>query len=191
MVIFLVYLIKSIMKKHLPIYLYGTIIILAGAFLLFSANNSFPIIKLTLGIGLTAGAIFAFVAAFMRQRQQVQFAYHEMHALAMLAYGITLVLFCNSLEQLIEFTAFLFIFYAFSEIIFCNWLFNLKQKVVIKIVAVRALLGLVIGIGTIVAMNYPDFTLRQFGVLFILVGINVICYVPVMRVKQSVETVKE
>jgi hypothetical protein len=178
------------MKKHLPIYLYGLIIILVGAFLWFSENSSFQNIKLTLGISLTAGAIFAFAAAFARQRHQVQFAYHQMHALALLVYGIMLLLFCNSSEQLIEFTAFLFIFYAFSEIIFCNWLFNLAQKVVIKIIAIRALLGLVIGIGTVVAMNYPDFTLRLYGVLFILVGINIMFYVPVMRASQSVENDK-
>jgi hypothetical protein len=130
---------------------------------------------------LIVGAIFAFITAFSRQRQQVQFAYHEMHALAMLAYGISLILLCNSSEKLIAFTSFLFIFYAFSEIIFCNWLFNLAQKVVFKILAIRALLGLLIGIGTVVAMNYTEFTIQIFGAMFILVGINIILYVPVMK----------
>ncbi len=169
------------MKKHLPIYLYGSIIILVGVFLLFSENSSFKIIKITLGISLIVGAIFAFITAFSRQRQEVQFAYHEMHALAMLVYGISLILLCNSTEKLISFTAFLFIFYALSEIIFCNWLFNLAQKVVFKIVAIRALLGLIIGIGTVVAMNYTEFTIQIFGAMFILVGINIILYVPVMK----------
>ena len=169
------------MKKHLPIFLYGSIIILVGVFLLFSENSSFQIIKITLGISLIVGAIFAFITAFSRQRQQVQFAYHEMHALAMLAYGISLILLCNSSEKLIAFTSFLFIFYAFSEIIFCNWLFNLAQKVVFKILAIRALLGFLIGIGTVVAMNYTEFTIQIFGAMFILVGINIILYVPVMK----------
>ena len=169
------------MKKHLPIFLYGSIIILVGVFLLFSENSSFQIIKITLGISLIVGAIFAFITAFSRQRQQVQFAYHEMHALAMLAYGISLILLCNSSEKLIAFTSFLFIFYAFSEIIFCNWLFNLAQKVVFKILAIRALLGLLIGIGTVLAMNYTEFTIQIFGAMFILVGINIILYVPVMK----------
>lgn len=169
------------MKKHLPIYLYGSIIILMGVFLLFLENSSFHITKITLGISLIVGAIFAFITAFSRQRQQVQFAYHEMHALAMLVYGISLILLCNSIEKLIAFTAFLFIFYAFSEIIFCNWLFNLAQKVVFRIIAIRALLGLTIGIGTVVAMNYTEFTIQIFGAMFILVGINIILYVPVMK----------
>lgn len=179
------------MKKHLPIYLYGSIIILVGAFLLFSENNSFQIIKITLGISLIVGAIFAFITVFNRQRQQVQFAYHEMHALAMLAYGISIILLCDSSEKLIAFTSFLFIFYAFSEIIFCNWLFNLGQKVVFKILAIRVLLGLLIGIGTVVAMNYTEFTLQLFGALFILVGINIILYIPIMKAKQSIEIPKE
>lgn len=169
------------MKKYLPIYLYGSIIILVGIFLLFSENSSFQIIKITLGISLIVGAIFAFITAFSRQRQQVQFAYHEMHALAMLVYGISLILLCNSSEKLIAFTSFLFIFYAFSEIIFCNWLFNLAQKVVFKILAIRALLGFLIGIGTVVAMNYTEFTIQIFGAMFILVGINIILYFPVMK----------
>lgn len=90
-------------------------------------------IKMTLGISLIVGAIFAFVTAFVRQRQEVQFAYHQLHALAMLVYGISLVLLCNSTEQLILFTAFLFVFYAASEILFCNWLFNLAQKSFLKL----------------------------------------------------------
>jgi uncharacterized membrane protein HdeD (DUF308 family) len=179
------------MKKYLPIYLYGSIIILVGIFLLFSKNYSFDSIKITLGISLMVGAIFAFITAFTRQRKQVQFAYHEMHALTMLVYGISLLLLCNSSEKLISFTSFLFIFYTFSEIIFCNWLFNLAQKVVFKIAAIRTLLGLVIGIGTVVAMNYTEFTFQIFGVLFIMIGINIILYVPVMKDKQLIEISKE
>jgi hypothetical protein len=173
------------MKKHLPIYLYGAIIILSGIFLLLSKNCAFNMIKLTLGITLVGGAILAFIAALSRQRKQVQFAYHEMHTLAMMGYGISILLFCNSPEKLISFTAFLFIFYALSEIIFCSWIFNLAQKVIFKIAAVRVLLALVVGAGTVVAMNYTEFTLEVFAVLFILIGINIMLYVPVMKASQS------
>jgi uncharacterized membrane protein HdeD (DUF308 family) len=181
---------NSNMKKYLPIYLYGSLIILAGVFVLFSNNYSFDSIKITVGISLIIGAVFAFVTSFVRQRQHVQFAYHEMHALVMLAYGIGLLFFCNSLEKLITFTSFIFLFYAFSEILFCNWLFNLSQKVVFKIVLIRALLGLIVGIGTAVAMNYTEFTLPLFGVFFILVGLNIILYVPVMKGNQPIEISK-
>lgn len=172
------------MKKHLPIYIYGAIIILEGIFLLFSEYNSFNIIKLTTGITLTVGAIVAFIAAFSRQRKQVQFNYHEMHALAMLVYGISILMFCNTLDNLISVTAFLFIFYSFSEIIFSNWLFNLRQKGVYEIIIVRILLGLTIGVGTIVAINYSKFTLEGFGILFIMVGVNIMFYTPAVKRKE-------
>lgn len=175
------------MKKYLPIYVYGSLIILAGVFLLMSENRSFQMIKMTLGTSLIVGAIFAFVTAFARQRQEVQFAYHQLHALAMLVYGIFLVLLCNSTEKLILFTAFLFVFYAVSEILFCNWLFNLAQKVVFKIVAVRALLGLVIGVGAVVVMNYAAFSVQLLGAMFILVGVNILLYVPVMKAKLTTQ----
>ncbi len=175
------------MNKYLPIYLYGAIVILEGTFLLFSEYSTFNIIKLSLGISLTIGAALAFMAAFSRQRKHVQFAYHEMHALAMLVYGISILVFCNTFEKLISFTAFLFIFYTFSEIIFCNWLFNLGQKVVYKIIIVRLLLGLAIGVGTVAAMNFSTFTLESFGILFIMVGINIMFYVPVMKGREFSE----
>lgn len=173
------------MKKQLPIYLYGSIIILAGIFLLVFENSSFQMIRITLGISLIVGAVFAFVTAFTRQRQEVQFAYHEMHALAMLVYGIALLLLCNSMEKLIAYTAFLFIFYTLSEIIFCNLLFNLAHKVVFEVVVIRTLLGLLIGIFTIVALDFKTYTIPIFGIMFILVGVNIFLYVPVMTVKKN------
>jgi hypothetical protein len=175
------------MKNYLPIYSYGTIIILVGGFLLFSKNSPFSMIQLTTGIFLIIGAVLAYISSFSRQRKHVQFAYHEMHALAMLVYGISILLFCHNLEMLISFTAFLLIFYSFSEIIFCNWLFNLGRKVLFKIIIIRLLLGLVIGIGTIVAMNFPEVTLQGFGILFISVGINITLYVPVLKGTVSIE----
>lgn len=169
------------MKNHLLIYLYGAIITLVGIFLLFSDYSTIKMINTTIGISLMVGAVLAFGAAFLQKRKRVQFAYHEMHALAMLVYGVSILAFSDTLEKFISFTAVLFLFYSMSEIIFCNWLFELSQKVVYKIITDRILLGLSIGIGTIVILNSPEFTLIGFGMLFILVGINIIFYVPVMK----------
>ncbi len=69
----------------------------------------------------------------------------------------------------------------FSEIAFCIWLFNLGRKVVYRIIVVRVLLGLVTGVGTVVAMNSKLYKVEGFGILFILVGINILFYVPVMK----------
>ncbi len=175
------------MKKYFPIYLYGAIIILDGIFLQFTKHSTLESIKLSLGISLTVGAIIAFIAAFSQQRKQVQIAYHELHALALSVYGVSILVFSNTFEKLIYFTAFLFIFYSFSEIIFCIWLFNLRQKVVYKIIIIRLLLGLATGFGTIVVMYFSSSTLQGFGILFIMVGINIICYVPVMKGKEQSE----
>jgi hypothetical protein len=169
------------MKKYLPIYFYGLIILLEGFFLVFSEYYTFNIIKLSLGISLIIAALPAFMAVFSRQMKQVQIAYHEIHALTMLVYGISILLFCNTIEMIISFTAFLFIFYMFSEIVFCSWLFNLGRKVVYKIIIVRFLLGLATGVGTVAAMNSSSFKLEGFGILFIMVGINILFYVPVMK----------
>jgi len=175
------------MNKFIPIYLYGAIIIMEGVMMSFSKNTSFDVIKFSLGIGMTFGAIVAFMAALSRHRKQVQFAYHEMHALTMIVYGVSILLFCNTLDKLISFTAFLLLFYAFSEIIFCNWLFNLGQKVDYKVLFVRLILGLCVGIGTVVSMNIYDSTFEGFGLLFIMIGINIILYVPIMKENGFIE----
>lgn len=173
------------MNKNIPVYLYGSIIVLEGLFLILSKNSAFSTIQLTTGLTLAGGALVAFVAALTRYRKQVQFAYHEMHALTMLVYGFSVLFFCSSLETFISFTTFLFIFYTFSEIIFCNWIFNQKQGVVFRIIIIRVLLGFVTGIGTITALHYVDYTMQIFGSLFILVGINIILYIPVMKLNQN------
>ena len=99
-------------------------------------------------------------------------------------YGISVLLYCNQPENLLFITTFLFFFYTFSEIIFCNWLFNLERKVVLKILFIRVFLGLAIGVGTILAMNLTEFTLEIFGALFIMVGINIMLYAPIMKRNQ-------
>ena len=169
------------MKKLLPIYLYGATIILVGIFLLFSDNIAFKNIKPTLGIIMSIGGVIAFFEAFSKQRKLIQFNYQEIHGLAMFVYGVSILFLCNTFDQLITITSFLLIFYAFSEIIFCNWLFNLKRKVILKIVLLRLALGLAVGIGTIFSTYNTKHNLEGFGTLFILVGINVLLYVPVMR----------
>jgi uncharacterized membrane protein HdeD (DUF308 family) len=176
-----------IRKKYLPIYLYGAILMIAGIYLFVSEIYPLPVVRYFLGISLTTGGMFAFIAAQLVKRKKVQFAYHELHALAMVVYGISLILFCDTSEKLLSNTSFLFLFYALSEIILCNWLFNMKQKVVLKIIIIRTLLGLGIGIGAIVAMNYAEMKVEVFGVLFILVGINIILYIPVMKGNEDKE----
>ncbi len=169
------------MKKYVPIYLYGAMIVLEGLFLLFSRDNSFGFVRTATGVILSLAALLAYYAAFSRRRNHVQFAYHELHALAMLVYGVAILTFCNSVESMRSFTIFLFIFYSISEITFCNWLFNLSRKIAYKIIFVRLFLGLLIGVGTIVAMNDTTYKWEGFGLPFILVGTNVLLYSPAMR----------
>lgn len=175
------FVIKKKMNKFIPIYIYGSVTILLGILLVNAQQINFFSLQLALGIGSCIGALMAFVAALSRQEKPVQFAYHEMHAMTMMIFGILTLLFCNTPEKLINYITFLLIFYAFSEIIFCNWLFNLKQKLLFKVALIRVFLGLAIGIGTITGMNYSEISLEIFGVLFVLVGINILLYVPIMK----------
>jgi len=78
-----------------------------------------------------------------------------------------------------------FFFYAFSEIIFCLWIFHLENKVDYKIVLVCVSLGLLVGVGTIVIKHYYNINdaiaLSGYGILFMIIGINILLYIPIMK----------
>ena len=145
-------------------------------------------IKITIGVLLIIDAIVGFLAALTLLQKRVAFSYHIIHALAMLVYGISVLIFVNTFETLKYFSWFLFLFYAFSEIIFCSLIFNLNKEVVFKIVFVRLVLGLMVGIFTIVIMNYRDlsdiFVLKSYGLIFVVIGVNILLYFPVMKPKE-------
>lgn len=173
------------MKNPIPLYVYGLLLSFAGIFLFCKLYDSFGVLKLTLGIGVLVGSFFAFITAITNNKRKGHFAYHEIHALTLLAFGIAILFFCDSLVTLIHYTTFLFFFYSFSEIIFCIWLFNLRQHVVYSIIFARLIIGMLTGIGTVIAMYYVGFeketVIMIFGVLFIAIGVNVILYLPVMK----------
>lgn len=183
---------KLQIKNNAFVYIYGAIIIFQGLFLLFSEYTTFETIKFTSGITLIVGAVFSFLAASYRQMKPVTYFYHTIHALAMLAYGVSILIFANTIGILLNLSAFLFLFYAFSEIIFCNWLLNLKNKVVYKILMVRISLALLVGVGAIVIMNYyitnDAKILGGYGLLFILIGVNIFLHVPIMKASELKES---
>ncbi len=174
-------------KNYFSIYIYGIITLLEGLFLLFAHDIRFDTVIITTGITLTLGSLFAFYASMSNYRKQVQFSYHTLHASAMFAYGIAVVLFSDTIEKFTYITAFLFLFYAFSEVIFCAWLYNLKQKVIFQIMLIRFLLAIGIGIGTVTSLYFHASTFEGFGAIFIMIGLNIVLYVPVMKRKAASE----
>jgi uncharacterized membrane protein HdeD (DUF308 family) len=173
------------MKKNIPLYVYGAIIIGEGLFLILSNSSSLHSIKIPLGFGFILGSVFAFFTAMTRRGQQVQYAYHQIHALSMLAYGLAIIFYADTIEMLIYFTAFLLLFYSISEIAFCNWIFNLGKRVVYNILIVRLVLGFAAGIASVVSLAHHELDIKRsmsiFGAFLILIGINVVFYAPVIK----------
>jgi uncharacterized membrane protein HdeD (DUF308 family) len=169
------------MNKLIPIYIYGIVIILQGIFILLFQQLDFQFIKWVIGVSSVLAALLALIAAFYRREKQVQLAYHELHSLMLLIYGIVLLYFCNSLDRLIFTTILLFLFYSVSEIVFCNWLFNLSSKLGFKVLFVRLIIGLFTGMGAVWALALSEQPMLILGALFMLVGVNIVMYVPIVK----------
>jgi hypothetical protein len=176
---------STAVHNPLSLYVYGGITIAAGLVLGSLNSGPFNTLKLTLGFTLVAGAIFAFATGFQSKRSEVKFAYHELHALAMMGYGVSIMLFCETMENLLFLTAFLFLFYALSEIILSSWMFNMGKKVSLRVLVLRVALGVFLGLGTVVAMNDTGIAVEVFSVLFAVAGINVLLYVPIIKSQQA------
>lgn len=175
-------------RKEISLLLNGSFILLTGLMLLFLQNASLEWVKYTVaGLMLTA-AFFALITAMNRNKQNVQFAYHEMHALSIFVYAVAVLFFCPSFSRFNYFTSSLLLFYTFSEITFAFWLFNLKKDINPGVVIVRLALGLLVGVGPVILLAHTASTnevkLMSIGVFFILIGVNILLYKPVMKAFQ-------
>lgn len=175
-------------SKENSLFLYGSLIILAGLMLLFLQNASLEWVKYTVAALLIPAALFAFLTAWKRDKQNVQFVYHEMHALSLIVFAFTVLFFCPSFSRFVYFSAALLLFYTFSEITFSIWLFNLKRNINPTILIVRLALGLLVGIGPVILLAHTASTnevkLMSIGLFFIVIGINILLYKPVMKAFQ-------
>ncbi len=61
----------------------------------------------------------------------------------------------------------------------------------IKIVIIRLLLVLSIGFLSVTAMNFPDTTIEVFGAMFILIGVNLLLYIPILKRSQTIDSINE
>jgi hypothetical protein len=168
-------------------YVYGAVVALQGVFLLLADPLLYNSIRGVTGGALILAEILAVFTVYNKQRKEVQSSYHAMHALAMFVYGFTVLFFCDTIEKLAIVSEFLFIFYAFSEIIFCSWLFNMERKITFNILFLRIFIAFGVGAGTIFAMQFSALELKGFGMLFIAIGINIMLYVPIMRSEAKVQ----
>jgi hypothetical protein len=174
-----------IMNRHQSVILYGSLIIATGAFMMAMQSQPINVIRFGVAACLAVCAVVGFITAMKSDDKQVRFSYHNLHAGAILAYAGALFIAGISMDRFMLFSAVYFIFYSFSEIIFCFWLFNLEQQVGFRVLIQRLLIGFSAGIGAIVILSFtgPNFgmELMGFGILLMLTGVNVVFYKPVIK----------
>jgi hypothetical protein len=53
-----------------------------------------------------------------------------------------------------------------------------------KVLIVRLLIAAIVGLGSIITIFYPIWTFEIFGLLFILIGFNIMLYIPIMKTRE-------
>jgi uncharacterized membrane protein HdeD (DUF308 family) len=129
------------MFKYQSISVYGFLIILAGVSLLIKSDSNITTHALIVSLIIISSAIIAGIVALKTSGNKVQSRYHTLHAVGLLFYGIFLFFNPKTVSEFSDVTALFFIFYGFSEIIFCFWLFNLEAKISVFQLVLRLAMG--------------------------------------------------
>lgn len=178
------------MFKYQFISIYGFMIILAGVSLLIKSGMNIEMHAIIVSVIMLFSAIVAGLVALKTIANKVQSRYHTLHAIGLLFYAIILFFYKKSISDFSDITALFFIFYGFSEILFCFWLFNLEAKIRVVQLIVRLALGLVFILSSVlmIGLRYPyqSMELISAGVIFIIIGIEVILTAPVVTKLNSV-----
>jgi hypothetical protein len=173
------------MNKKSYLVLQGVFFLLTGFLLILMAGESLQTIKYILLGGLTPSMILGVLTAAKRINKHIEFTYQIIHVFGISCYLLSLIFFCSNFDQLNNYTSIFFMFYAFSEIIFCNYLFNSNEHIKSNILLTRIVIGLICGIGSVVIFSLPDtnqaFKLIGNGIIFSIIGINILIFRPILK----------
>jgi hypothetical protein len=143
------------------------------------------VIQNTMASALLLTSIVAFITAYKCHKLQVPLNYHLLHAICLAIYGFAIILYSESVESFLNISAFFILYYGISEIIFGLQLLMLKASVSFKIIAIRLVVGLIIGFGAVLILTTSFHSqigaILGEGVVFIIMGLNLLISKTVLR----------
>jgi hypothetical protein len=174
------------MTRFLSVYLYGGLLMITGfVILLFSSHLSLEVNRYIVSILVLISFVLASFASYLSLPHHVQSNYHALHALGLFVYGIAILYYTYNLNDFIYYTSFFLLFYGLAEIIFCFILFNLKLQLKTYTLISRIVLGLFVSIGAVLLQAITEYEpgsiIITSGILFIIIGIQIIMYVPIVK----------
>jgi hypothetical protein len=164
-------------------------IVLAGISLLIRSDSNIEIHAKIVAVAILVSAIVAGIVVLKTKINKIQSRYHSLHAVGLLLYGIAIIFYKKTNSDFSDLTALFFIFYGLSEIIFCFSLFNLKAQISVYQLIIRLTLGLLFFLSSTVMMGlrhpYQSIELVSAGIIFIIIGIEVVLTIPIVTKLKS------
>ena len=166
------------MTKYNALYLYAFLLIISGGVIVILVESPFELLQETLFITILLSALFAGITAFKCAPNQVPLNYHAIHALGLLLYALSFMMLAKDLSNLFQISIFYLLYYGLAELIFGLQMLMQKDKMLMRIIAIRISIGFIIAIsavGLFISLNKyinPIAAFKVIGVLFMLSGLN-------------------
>jgi len=160
-----------------------------GALLCFFATNPSFSLQFIVGGGILLSAVFAFITSSKSRHLQTSLKYHRLHAAGLLLYALAVLFLATDTENFILITSFFLIYYGITEIIFSLQLLMIKEKLSLRRIVFRLVLGLLIAIGAVVIIvkSYVDQNqaILASGIVLLVCGANIVIFKTLL---QSLDT---
>ncbi len=173
------------MNKYQTNVLSGILIIIAGIFLLVIPYTNSIAIHYAVAFCMIASAYLAMLTAFKTKNILIPFRYHELHALGMVVYGILILFYPTNLSVFLNITSFFFLYYGLTEMIFCFQVLNQHAIIRFEIASLRLAIGFTIYLGAVIIFGFAgtnqNYTVIGYGIMIILIGINMVLFKTVLK----------
>jgi uncharacterized membrane protein HdeD (DUF308 family) len=173
------------MTRHQSLVMYGIIIVITGIIISSLAYNPSRVIQYIVATGLFLSAVFAFLTSYKSKSHSVQLKYHAFQGAGLLAYALTILIYANTLERFLNATVYFLLYFGVTEIMAALQLLTLSQKMNLRLIIFRAVVGFLTALGAILIMTTSyvnqNNALLGSGFAFIFGGTGFILFANLLR----------
>lgn len=174
------------MSRYLTLYIYALLMMSSGGAIILLIQSPFELMLQTFFMLIMLSAFFTGITAYKYRADQIPLNYHGLHAIGLLIYSLSLLIFASDASIFFNISIFYLLYYGLAELIFGLQMLLQKDQMLFRIIAIRIDLGFLIAItavGLYISIDkYINLTNANkiVGLLFIACGVNLFFFKTVL-----------